>query len=323
MMPRPRSSTLRPSTVRGYRSDIKNYIIPALGHKQLRAIRQKDVQRFYNALKRRKVERGDVEVPIADSTVRKTHMVFHELMDAAVSARLISRNPTDGTKVPKANYAPKMILNEEQLERFMDAIRAEPVWFDFFYTEITTGLRQGEICGLKWSDLDEVGGRLTIRRTVKKGSGGMLEVGEAKTEKGMRTILLPASTLEILKERHKSAVTEWIFPSLRNPEEPVAPSSAYHRLKVILKNTGLPNIRFHDLRHTFATHALTSGVDAKTLSGILGHTNASFTLDTYTHVTTGMQKNAAVIVGGFIDELFGEELTPWQNGVRPATEHSG
>ncbi len=77
---------------------------------------------------------------------------------------------------------------------------------------------------------------------------------------------------------------------------------------MILKDAGLPDIRFHDLRHTFATHALTSGVDAKTLSGILGHTNASFTLDTYTHVTTDMQKNAAVVVGDFIDELFGGEV---------------
>ena len=78
-----------------------------------------------------------------------------------------------------------------------------------------------------------------------------------------------------------------------------------HLLKDILREAGLPDIRFHDLRHTFATHALASGVDAKTLSGILGHTNASFTLDTYTHVTTDMQKNAANIVGGFMEELMG------------------
>ena len=84
------------------------------------------------------------------------------------------------------------------------------------------------------------------------------------------------------------------------------PHSAYLHMKTLLKNNGLPDIRFHDLRHTFATHALTSGVDAKTLSGILGHTNASFTLDTYTHVTTDMQKRASEIVGGFIGDLMGE-----------------
>ena len=74
----------------------------------------------------------------------------------------------------------------------------------------------------------------------------------------------------------------------------------------------MPDIRFHDLRHTFATHAIANGVDAKTLSNILGHTNASFTLDTYTHITTDMQQNASDIVGSFMEDIFGKELKPWQ-----------
>ena len=185
-------------------------------------------------------------------------------------------------------------------------------------------------CWPSYKTIGEAIGR--SRKSVAKYVSSLEEKGLISTEptemitkkgvplngKGMRTILLPTSTLEVLKERRKSAVTDWIFPSPRDPEKPVAPSSAYHRLKVILKDAGLPDIRFHDLRHTFATHALTSGVDAKTLSGILGHTNASFTLDTYTHVTMGMQENAAEIVGGFIDELFGEELKPWQSAEKPA-----
>ena len=84
-------------------------------------------------------------------------------------------------------------------------------------------------------------------------------------------------------------------------------------LCAIVRNIGAPATRFHDLRHTFATHALTSGVDAKTLSGILGHTNASFTLDTYTHTTGDMQKRAAEIVGGFLTDYLGEEMNPWQS----------
>ena len=85
---------------------------------------------------------------------------------------------------------------------------------------------------------------------------------------------------------------------------------------------GQPDIRFHDLRHTFATHALTSGVDAKTLSGILGHTNASFTLDTYTHVTPDMRQQASGIVGGFMEDLLGKELKPWQENEKPEMEAS-
>ena len=100
----------------------------------------------------------------------------------------------------------------------------------------------------------------------------------------------------------------------------MSPDSVLHMLQLVLKRAGLPRIRFHDLRHTFATHALTSGVDAKTLSGILGHTNASFTLDTYTHVTSDMQKQACGIVGGFMEDIFGKELKPWQENEKPETE---
>ena len=96
------------------------------------------------------------------------------------------------------------------------------------------------------------------------------------------------------------------------------PSAAYRQLKKILAQTGLPDIRFHDLRHTFATHALCSGVDAKTLAGILGHTKASFTLDTYTHTTGDMQQRAAEIVGGFLTDYLGEEMAPWQNAENAA-----
>ena len=97
---------------------------------------------------------------------------------------------------------------------------------------------------------------------------------------------------------------------------PHLPDSVLHMLHRVLKRAGLPKVRFHDLRHTFATHALASGVDAKTLSGILGHTNASFTIDTYTHVTPDMQRAASDVVGVFLKNLLGEELNPWQGNEK-------
>ena len=212
------------------------------------------------------------------------------------------------------------ILTKEQMDIFLAAVDRNEIWRDFFYTELTTGLRRGEICGLMWQDFDEKAGTLKILRSVNVPKAGELEIGETKTSQGRRTIRLPPSTVQRLKERRKHAVSQWIFPEPLAPEKPVRPSAAYYWMKRILREAGLPAIRFHDLRHTFATHALTSGVDAKTLSGILGHTNASFTLDTYTHVTSDMQKQACGIVGGFMEDIFGKELKPWQENEKPETE---
>ena len=308
-----RKLNIRQSTARNYTYEM-NKVKKYLGDKPIKRVTTADIQRMYNHLKKngRINPNAEMGTALADSSIRRTHMFLHEALDAAVRERLIPKNPTSGTVIPKANYKDMQVFNDEQLDKFMEIIKREPVWYDFFYTEITTGLRRGEICGLKWYDFDEKNGTLRIRRTVSSGKGGVLEIGEPKTDKGKRTIILPQSTAEILKERKKTAVADWIFPSLLCPENPVAPNSAYQRLKTILNKEGLPMIRFHDLRHTFATHALKNGVDAKTLSGILGHTNASFTLDTYTHITEDMRRNASNVVGGFLTNILGEDLKPWQ-----------
>ena len=227
-------------------------------------------------------------------------MMLHEALDMAVKERLIVKNPTNGTTIPKCNYPEKQVLGDSQLDTFLDAIKAYPEWTDFFYAEVMTGLRRGEICGLKWSDVNFGDGKLRVERSVSVKKGGGIQIGQTKTDTGMRVIVLPPSVLDMLKHRKEEALSEWIFYKFANPCEPMNPDAAYRKLKVILKNAELPLIRFHDLRHTFATHATDGGVDPKTLSGILGHTNASFTLDTYTHVTADMQKKASVVVGNMM-----------------------
>ena len=206
-------------------------------------------------------------------------------MEDALHAHIIAKNPTVGATVPKASHAPKRVLTDKGLDTFLDAVREDKIWGDFFYVELTV-------------------------ITVSHQSSFLL--GKTKTRSGERTIVLPRSTAEILRRRKENAITQWIFPDPVRPELPLSPNCAYTHMKAILHKAGLPDIRFHDLRHTFATHAIASGVDAKTLSGILGHTNASFTLDTYTHVTPDMQKAASGIVGGFMEDLLGKGLRPWQ-----------
>ena len=318
------TGTVRPGTLEGYRKDMDNHVKPYLGEKLLIKLTSDDLRELYQLLleRGRKLPRQNCGPGLAPATVRGIHTTLHALKTAADEG-LIPFNPAEKVTPPRVQNTPKRVLTHDQMEKFLCAIRFNPIWHDFFYTELTTGLRRGELCGLTWDDFDSEAGTLKVRRTIHARKGGGLEAGETKTYAGQRTILLPYSTTQLLKERRTAALTKWIFPDPLRPERPVNPSSAYRRLKELLKQAGLPSLRFHDLRHTFATHALASGVDAKTLSRILGHTKASFfTLDTYTHVTGDMHRNAAEIVGNVVTEWLGDELTLWQSEGNGATAAS-
>ena len=311
---------LRPSTYSGYGKDIENHILPYLGAKKLTQLKTADLQKHYNRLlESGRMNNNGKGKGLANATVRGIHMVLREALDSAVREGLIPRNPADGTSPPKIHRKEKQVLTKDQLESFMKLIENDEVWYDFFYTEIITGMRQGEICGLRWEDFDEAKGTLRVARSVdfvKK----ELVVGETKTDDGKRTIYLPDSLWRLLAERKKGAVSEWIFPNLLKPELPLDPAKAYRQFKKLLEIGALPDIRFHDLRHTFTSHAANSGIAPKTLSEIVGHSKASFTLDTYAHVTGDMQKNAANIVTNYITDILGKELKPWQNAENPAKE---
>ena len=247
---------VRPNTLSSYESMIENYIKPRLGMMRISDITTEDIQQMYNGLKEngRINEHDTMGFQLADSSIRRIHMMLHEAMDAAVREHLVVDNPTNGTRIPKPNYPPKQILTEEQVERFMTELENDAVWHDLFYTELTTGLRRGEICGLQWQDLDFSTGKLRIRRAVIAMKHQPCCVGETKTDAGRRTITLPPHTLEMLKNRKKTSYSQWIFPNPVRPEAPMAPSTPYHQMKRLLKQAGLPSIRFHDLRHPYVKH---------------------------------------------------------------------
>lgn len=301
--------TVREGTLNSYRNIVNNQVKRFIGGKPIGSLTTAEIQKFYNTIKKegRAREHSIYGRQLSDSFVRKVHMMLHEALDAAVKERLIVKNPTNGTTVPKSNCAEKQILDDGQLEQFIEVFRQEPYWRDFFYVEVMTGLRRGELCGLKWTDIDFENNRLRVERSVSVKRGGGVQIGDTKTGNGVRNIILPPSVTELLRKRKTEAITEWIFTDPTHPDKPISPAAAYRKLKVLLKRAELPLIRFHDLRHTFATHAMQAGVDAKTLSGILGHTNASFTLDTYTHVTSDMQKNASAVVGKMMKNFIRKE----------------
>ena len=251
-----KENTVRPGTFAGYRSCIENYIKPQLGDKQVSLVTAQDVQKLYRKLK----ENGRVKEhlkfgsALSDTTINRLHAIFHQAMEDALHAHIIAKNPTVGATVPKASHAPKRVMTDKELDTFLDAVREDKIWGDFFYVELTTGLRRGEICGLMWQDFDARNGVLQVRRTLHNRKLGVDMLGKTKTRSGERTIVLPRSTAEILRRRKENAITQWIFPDPVRPELPLSPNCAYTHMKAILHKAGLPDIRFHDLRHPYVKH---------------------------------------------------------------------
>ena len=243
--------SVRPSTYKGYRGYAERNIKPSLGSKQISKVTAADVQTLYRKLQR---EGGVDGGALSPATVRRIHGVLHQALNAAVDRHLIVKNPTDDVTLPKKVTAAKTILNDKQLERFMEAIKADEHWHDFFYLEITTGLRRGELCGLMWTDFDAEKETLTVRRTLHNKEGGGYYVGETKTGAGRRIIKLPPSTVQLLSARKRTSISRWIFPNPIHPEDPIMPNSGYTRMKKLLAEAGLPDMRFHDLRHPYVKH---------------------------------------------------------------------
>ena len=154
--------------------------------------------------------------------------------------------------------------------------------YELYYLDLATGLRRGELLGLKWTDIDLDRGVLKIQRAISRQNGKVVEA-PLKTKNAYRTLPLSADAISVLKmQKCRVGNSEWVFPSPTGG--PMSPDSVLHMLQRVLKRAGLPRIRFHDLRHTFATMALQNGVDVKTVSSMLGHYSAGFTLDTYGNV---------------------------------------
>ena len=164
--------------------------------------------------------------------------------------------------------------------------------------ELATGLRRGELLGLKWEDIDLDRGNLRVKRQIARIDGEIVEA-PLKTKNAYRTLPLAEDTVDVLQQQKKKVGSSpWVFPSPTGG--PISPDSVLHMLHRVLKRAGLPRVRFHNLRHTFATLALQNGVDIKTVSGMLGHFSAGFTLDTYAHVTGAAQRQAAQTMGNVL-----------------------
>lgn len=295
---------IRPTTQANYEAKIYQHIIPELGKIPLNQLAQKDLQQFYARMKTggRLIRTEQFGKGLSDSMVRGLHAACRSALEKAVQEGLIRTNPAVGCKLPPKRGREMQVLGREELQRFLIQAQAEG-YFELFLLDLCTGLRRGELLALQWDDLDFKTGTLTVNKQVYEVKG-RLQVSIPKTRASIRRLVLPPGVVEVLRQYRETVDSRWMFPSPVKEDMPMTPGAVRRRLQIILERAGCKRIRFHDLRHTFATLSLENGMDVKTLSAMLGHVSAATTLDIYTHITGDMQADAAAK----IDRGLGNEV---------------
>jgi len=252
---------------------------------------------------------------VSARTVLLTHSVLHKALNQALKLGLIGRNPAQAVSRPKVSYKEMRVLTSDEARTFLSAAEGTR-YRALFHLALHTGMREGELLGLKWDDLDWVTRQLQVKRQLQVMPGKGLVFAEPKTAAGRRTIVLSKSMVEKLREHlddqnqdRQKAREKWhenglIFPTTIGT--PMAARNMYEDFRKLLKRIDLPLIRFHDLRHTATTLMLQRGVHPKIVQERLGHADISMTLNTYSHVLPSMQAEAA--------EKLDELLTPIEVG---------
>ena len=285
--------TISPKTQTDYENRIYQHIIPEIGQIPLVKLTSGDLQQFYIRLKQggRLLQPERYGPGLSDRMVKTCHVTCCTALDKAVSQGLLLKNPAAACKAPATHPKEMQVLTQEEMQRLLIQAK-ENDCYELLLLELTTGLRRGELLARQWDDLDFQTGELYIQRQVQR-IRGELTVTQPKTRSSSRSIILPTPILDILKSCRQHTGSRWMFPSPRKEDSPRDPAAVRKKLSTILERAGCKHVRFHDLRHTFATNALEHGMDVKTLSAIIGHVSSATTLNVYAHVTDGMRQSAA------------------------------
>ncbi len=290
--------TVRPRTYERYESMLRLHIVPGIGHHQLQKLAPQHLQQFYSQ---------KLEEDLSPTTVASFHKMLHLAFEKAVRWNLIARNICDSVDPPRTKHYEIQPLNEEQIQRFLTTVEGHRLEA-LFVLALATGMRRGEIMALKWQDVNLSTGMLQVRRILThmpaklNGKGGYVEA-EPKTERSRRSIAIASFALEKLKvHRMRQLETKLKAGSLWRENDLVFCSSVgghlhssrdiFTQFKKLLKKADLPDVRFHDLRHSSATMLLSLGIHPKVVQEMLGHSQIAMTMDIYSHVLPTMQIEA-------------------------------
>lgn len=290
---------VKPFTVQDYEKNVRLYLKPAFGAIKLESLNAHTVQKFINDMGK---PRGD-KPPLSPKTVRNAHGVLHKALQQAVKVGYIRFNPADACELPRMERKEISPLDSEAMAAFMRAIEGHQ--FEAVYlTMLFTGMRRGETFGLLWDSVDLGKGTIRIERQLQNipGKSGEFRLISTKNGKG-RTITAAPFVVEMLRKHKAQQLRDRLkagplwqehgYVFCNEVGEHLSPSTVYHNYKKIVASIGLPNMRLHDLRHSYAVASLRAGDDVKTVQSNMGHHTAAFTLDVYGHVTEEMKRASA------------------------------
>ena len=288
---------VRPATWRGRASQVKLYILPALGSLKLAELRPSDVERMTS---------GMVAAGRAGMTARHARATLRRALGDAERDGLIPRNVVSLSRPPRITRPELHVLTADETRRLLEGTEADPLG-PLYAVAATTGLRQGELLGLAWGDVDGLDGpspTLTVRRSLALAAGGGFALAEPKTARSRRTLELGTTAARALrrqktrqKEARLAAADLWqdrdglVFTDPLG--RPWGGSGVTHAFQTALARLGLPRVRFHDLRHGVASLMLAQGVPLKLVSESLGHSTIAITADVYSHLDREQRRQAS------------------------------
>lgn len=302
--------TVRPSTYISYEGYVYNHINPILGDVPIQQVTPVIVQNFYN--QKYESGRSDGMGGLSPKTIRNLHNMLHQALDQARINGLIFNNPTDGAVIPKQEKREMRVLSVQEESALLSVIQLHRLGAAIAF-DLATGLRIGELCALRWSDLNFSTRTIKISRTLQRikkslneqydgdNTTAVLE-GNVKTNSGFREIPLPDKIFQMLLAHQQNQIAElaqfgipyqnngYIFAMPMGTC--VEPHTMRDALNFLLKAAGIEHANFHALRHTFATRAIENGVNIKTLSDILGHSQVQITMDLYCHSSLDLMRDS-------------------------------